>query len=565
MSIDVASCFSGKTIFFTGVTGFVGKVFLYKLLKDLPDIRKIIVLVRPKKDQTPQQRFEKEVLSSPCYLPLKSAIGEAEWKKRISRIQPVVGDILDDGVGLSVADTNTITQEVHYIVHLAATVDFQEKLNISVQMNVLGTMRVVALARKCVHLEAIVHTSTCYVNWNRHGKDAPVQEQLYPLPFDPEEMCKHILSVSDRFMPDETIKLLTLYKYPNTYTFTKSLAEHILLRHKGKLPLVIVRPSIVGCSWKQPTPGWVDALTAAGGLFLTAGLGIVRELQCNQDNIADIVPVDFVCNTLIKALCKTMLYYRTQKGIDSQVEALKRQSKGLLAAAAVPIKASPTHTAVVPMTTTSTTFFNAATTAGGGDVDILRPESNSSDGGNQLPFVFQSCTSSSLNNLTWKRCREALVAYWNSKPHPKALGTCDPQLIDSQLVYWLSWYGRREIPLKAMKFAASLPPPLGAPDKLKLLARYEKALARAADFNYQFKPFTLKEWRFDAANTVYLDDGLNAKSKAVFATDPFDLNWATYVDLYSWGVMTHIMKNNDGRAVPTIPKSGAELFQRARM
>ena len=36
--------------------------------------------------------------------------------------------------------------------------------------------------------------------------------------------------------------------YPNTYTFTKSLAERALKKNRGSLPVVIVRPSIIqGC------------------------------------------------------------------------------------------------------------------------------------------------------------------------------------------------------------------------------------------------------------------------------------------------------------------------------
>lgn len=35
-----------------------------------------------------------------------------------------------------------------------------------------------------------------------------------------------------------------LGEIPNTYTFTKQLAEHVVSENMGKLPVVIVRPSI---------------------------------------------------------------------------------------------------------------------------------------------------------------------------------------------------------------------------------------------------------------------------------------------------------------------------------
>lgn len=42
--------------------------------------------------------------------------------------------------------------------------------------------------------------------------------------------------------------------------------------------MVIVRPSIIGASLEEPVPGWTDSITFAGGIYLIAGLGILREL-----------------------------------------------------------------------------------------------------------------------------------------------------------------------------------------------------------------------------------------------------------------------------------------------
>lgn len=35
-----------------------------------------------------------------------------------------------------------------------------------------------------------------------------------------------------------------LGELPNTYVFTKQLAEHVMAEQRGKLPVVIMRPSI---------------------------------------------------------------------------------------------------------------------------------------------------------------------------------------------------------------------------------------------------------------------------------------------------------------------------------
>ena len=52
---------------------------------------------------------------------------------------------------------------------------------------------------------------------------------------------------------------------PNTYTYTKALAERMLLKECGDLPLAIVRPSIVTAAKQEPIPGWVDNLNGPTG------------------------------------------------------------------------------------------------------------------------------------------------------------------------------------------------------------------------------------------------------------------------------------------------------------
>lgn len=76
------------------------------------------------------------------------------------------------------------------------------------------------------------------------------------------------------------------------------------MKYKANVPIVVVRPSIIGCSLYEPYPGWVDTLTAAGGIILTVSLGVIREIHCGLDVVADIIPVDFVVNIIIKSMFK---------------------------------------------------------------------------------------------------------------------------------------------------------------------------------------------------------------------------------------------------------------------
>ena len=55
--------------------------------------------------------------------------------------------------------------------------------------------------------------------------------------------------------------------HPNTYTLTKHFAEHIVNDYYGKLPICIVRPSIVTPSLLEPYPGWIDNLACFTGKY----------------------------------------------------------------------------------------------------------------------------------------------------------------------------------------------------------------------------------------------------------------------------------------------------------
>jgi hypothetical protein len=54
---------------------------------------------------------------------------------------------------------------------------------------------------------------------------------------------------------------------PNTYVYTKGLAEQLLETKRGSVPLAIVRPSIVTAAESEPFPGWVDNMNGATGNF----------------------------------------------------------------------------------------------------------------------------------------------------------------------------------------------------------------------------------------------------------------------------------------------------------
>lgn len=291
----ISDFYAGRTIFVTGVTGFMGKVLLEKLLRSCPAIHQIYVLIRPKRGLTVPARLA-QLLETKLFEKLKEM--NPDFQKKIL---PVVGDILEPGLGLSVADVQRLSAEVSIVFHSAATVKFDEPLKLSVQMNIVGVSRLLDLCHKMVRIEALVHVSTAYANCNR----SVVMETVYDPPILPKKIMNAVEWMDDDVLSCVTRKLI--HPRPNTYTFTKAIAEYLVFEECQSLPCAIVRPSIVGASWLEPIQGWVDNFNGPSGLLAAIGKGMLRVMAGDCKGCADIIPVDLAVNMIIAAAWSTAI------------------------------------------------------------------------------------------------------------------------------------------------------------------------------------------------------------------------------------------------------------------
>lgn len=154
------------------------------------------------------------------------------------KLLPVQGDVSEEGLGLSDADRTTLIDNVNVVFHSAATLDFQEPLRPTVCTNLLGTRRVMELCTQMKHLKSMVHVSSAYVN----SYLVECEEVLYPAPEIAEKVIDLTTSLSDEALQELQPKLLK--EHPNTYTFTKHLAEHEVAKCANKFACGIVRPSM---------------------------------------------------------------------------------------------------------------------------------------------------------------------------------------------------------------------------------------------------------------------------------------------------------------------------------
>jgi long-chain acyl-CoA synthetase len=230
--------------------------------------------------------------------------------------------------------------------------DFNPDLREALNANVNAVVHMVKFVRECRHA-GLLHLSTCYTAGAREGRVGEILEPDYTpaaLPgFDAElewqslkRSIEEILTRAEGAAVTNELRRLALARehaapdlhgtalenqirknrvrwlreqlteagtrranqlgWPNTYTFTKSLAESLLAKHGAGLPIAIVRPAIVESSMVQPFRGWNEGINTSASLSYLLGT-LFRQLPSNQRKRLDVIPVDAVARgmTLIAA------------------------------------------------------------------------------------------------------------------------------------------------------------------------------------------------------------------------------------------------------------------------
>ncbi|XP_069692562.1 putative fatty acyl-CoA reductase CG5065 [Periplaneta americana] len=290
---EIADFFRGRSVLVTGASGFMGKVLLEKLLFGCPDLRVIYILVRSKRYKSAETRTE-EMLKIPLFDRLRNERPDA-----LQKILPVQGDITQEELGLTPDNKARIQEEVSVVFHCAATLRLEARLKDAVEMNTAGTWRLLQLARGMRSLKAFVHLSTAFC----HCDLQELEERTYAAPVDPRDVMRVVQWMDETSL--DTITPSLIQPHPNTYTYTKRLAEQLVSSQFPDLPVVIARPSIVTPAWKEPLPGWVDNLNGPIGLLVGGGKGVIRSMHCRGEYHAEVVPVDLAINALVAIAWRT--------------------------------------------------------------------------------------------------------------------------------------------------------------------------------------------------------------------------------------------------------------------
>ncbi|MEO6727122.1 MAG: SDR family oxidoreductase, partial [Blastocatellia bacterium] len=335
--LSMRTTLAGKNILLIGFTGFIGKVWLAKVLQEIPDIGKIYLLIRRQRSTTSQSRFEKIAAESPVFDKLHEIHGEDLGRFLAEKIEVVEGDVSQPGLGLSPAVYARMQLQLDVVINSSGLTDFNPDLRQALAVNIDGTIYLLDFLRDCARA-ALLHLSTCYVVGFHDGRinetpvpnytpkgiadfDAEIEyESLHRLAKKieahaesaeiTEQLRKQVLEKGRRNskqLTESEIEAQTRkqrqrwvrselteagmqraqeFGWPNTYTFTKSLAESLIAlrvkegRNGVSLPVAIVRPSIVETSTHEPFKGWNEGVSTSAPISYLLGT-FFRQLPSN--------------------------------------------------------------------------------------------------------------------------------------------------------------------------------------------------------------------------------------------------------------------------------------------
>jgi long-chain acyl-CoA synthetase len=343
----LAEILGQRSILLTGATGFLGKVLLYLLLRHHPELKRLYLLIRGD-GKSSSNRFRREIVDSPVMGPLRDHLGSRFDREVEERVVVLPGDITSPD--LVSGDIGQLGDEpLDAVINCAGLVNFEASLEKALSINVVGVKHVIDFCRK--HSAALIHISTCYaagaadghrfenelpLDWCPSGQpnfhlqreirdalaacervEAESRDQSRQAQFreeskqddaaDPHEQGYELRR---KRWVEERLKAIGRQRargwgWPNTYSYSKSLGEQLVLGAQD-LSAAVVRPSVIESALRDPLPGWNQGVNTSAPLTYLSGRGY-RFYPARPQLVLDVIPVDLVAHAIMPIMGALLL------------------------------------------------------------------------------------------------------------------------------------------------------------------------------------------------------------------------------------------------------------------
>lgn len=470
----------------------------------------------------------------------------------------IKGDITLAKFGISECDMKLLAKDVSIVFNSAATIRFVEPIDVAVRNNIYSVSQLVEFCNGLEALQALIHLSTAYSNCHKRDtiyeifykppmrgeqilsalqslKQVQSEIQVYPrkkpTSEDDEEdlnqnklersACEHqIFYRDDKTNSDDKLEQSELLEEfskvalrksnrPNTYTFTKAIAESYLLdlvkkfpeRYLGdKIPVCIVRPSIVGGAWREPAVGFVDNYNGPTGAILSLYMGALQAMPGKGDRVADLVPVDMVVN-MITCVGWFLVGQREAKEASLSEQQVSKQTR---------VKTD------------------------------------------QGAYIF-NFVSGFRNPLQWQTVTELIASIAYKYPTKMLMRLPSSYFIRPGKFYNLYDKLNHKLPAQVSDFVAQSLLRKELNSRSSALVSY----SRIRQMTETLTPFTSNQWRLSDANVCALYDCLSSSDKQVFEFNVAMINWQHYIRNYIFGARIYTLKDE--------PANIPEAMQSLRM
>lgn len=298
--------FAGANVMITGASGYIGSLLVEQLLRTT-DVGKIYVLIRGKRGQTAKERVRKLLQSGLFHLVRDNAT-------LLKKVRLLEGDMNSDDLGLSEQDIQTVLTQVQFLIHSAASIELEADVQHTLRSNYLGTQRLLALATRMQSLKSLLHVSTAYVNVNL-PRGSYIEERIYPLYIGEQEVhhadiVEDLMSLKPFSANVRAQMYLDMWDFPNTYTMGKNLTEKLVASYykQHRLPIAIVRPTLVCGLAGNPYPGYCGNLAGPVGMGVAMAIGLFDHLDSVAmvpTHVWDAVPGDVVTSVILATAAAT--------------------------------------------------------------------------------------------------------------------------------------------------------------------------------------------------------------------------------------------------------------------